>query len=68
MTVILAEDEATLYLQATTMRVWAPRGQPPVVRAAPGRAKTYFYGTLNLHTGQVRAWQTATLNAEATAA
>ena len=66
-TVILA-DEATLYLQATTMRVWAPRGQPPVVRADPGRAKTCFYGTLQLHTGQVLARQTATLNAAATAA
>ncbi len=65
---ILAEDEATLYLQATTMRGWAPRGQPPVVRADPGRAKTCFYGTLNLHTGQVLARQTATLTAAATAA
>ncbi len=64
---ILAEDEAALYLQATTTRVWAPRGQPPVVRADPGRAKTCFYGTLNLQTGQVLARQTPTLNAAATA-
>ncbi len=65
---LLATDEAVLYLQATTMRVWAPRGQPPVVRADPRRAKTCFYGSLNLHTGQVLARQTSTLNAEATAA
>jgi transposase len=66
--VILATDEAALYLQATTMSVWAPCGQPPVVRSDPGRAKTCFYGTLNLHTGQVVAYQTPTLNAEMTAA
>ncbi len=65
---ILAADEAALYLQATTTRAWAPRGQPPVVRADPGRAKTCFYGTLNLHTGQVLACQTPTLNAATTAA
>lgn len=39
-----------------------------MVRADPGRAKTCFYGTLNLHTGQVLAHQTPTLTAEATAA
>ncbi|MDQ5852385.1 MAG: IS630 family transposase [Chloroflexota bacterium] len=64
---ILAEDEASLYLQATTMRVWAPRGQAPVVAADPGRAKTSFYGTLNLHTGAEIVTQADTMNAEATA-
>ncbi len=67
-TVILAEDEAGLYLQATTTRVWAPCRQPPVVRADPGRAKTCFYGTLNLRTGHVLACQSQMLNAEATVA
>jgi transposase len=66
--VILATDEAALYLHATTMRAWAPRGQAPVVRADPGRTKTSFYGTLDLHTGQVVATQATTLNATATAA
>lgn len=65
---LLAEDEAALYLQATTHRVWAPRGQPPVVRVDPGRAKTCFYGTLNVQTGQVLARQRQTLNAAASAA
>ncbi len=64
----MAEDEAAWYLQATTTRVWAPCGQAPVVRADPGRTKTCFYGTLNLHTGEVLAQQVATLNAVATAA
>jgi len=50
-TVFLAEDEAGLYLQATTVPVWAPVGQTPVVRVDPGRAQTHFYGSLNLLTG-----------------
>ena len=48
----MPEDEASLYLQATTQAVWAPRGQTPVVRVHPGREKMSFYGTLNLQTGQ----------------
>lgn len=48
---ILAEDEASLYLQATGAQVWAPRRQPPVVRVDPQRDKTSFYGTLDLLTG-----------------
>ena len=44
----LAEDEASLYLQATTTAVWAPRGQTPVIRVHPGRGKVNFYGTLIL--------------------
>ena len=64
---ILTEDEAGLYLQATTMAVWAPRGQTPVVRAHPGREKANFYGTLNLHTGQEIVMQSSVMNAEASA-
>ena len=48
----LAGDEATLYLQASLMRVFAPTGQTPVVRADPGRKSTHFYGALNLQTGE----------------
>jgi hypothetical protein len=66
--VILAEDEASLYLQATLRRVWAPRGQPPVVPADPGRAKTSFYGTLNLRTGAELVLQAEHMNAQTTAA
>jgi transposase len=66
--VILAEDEASLYLQATLMRVWAPRGQPPVVAADPGRVKTNFYGTLNLRTGEEIVLQAEHMNAQTTAA
>ena len=66
-TLILAEDEAALYLQATTMAVWAPQGQTPVVRADPSRAKTNFYGTLNLHSGEDMVTISPVMNAQATA-
>lgn len=66
-TLILAEDEASLYLQATTTAVWAPRGQTPVVRVHPNREKVNFYGTLNLQTGQEVATREPTMNGEATA-
>jgi hypothetical protein len=66
-TVILAEDEASLYLQNTTMAVWAPKGRTPVVRSDLGRAKTNFYGTLNLHTGEDIVTQASEMNVEATA-
>lgn len=49
---IVAGDEASIYLQATLRVVWAPRGETPVVKVAPGRDHLHFYGALNLHTGQ----------------
>ncbi len=66
-TVFLAEDEAGLYLQATTCYVWSPIGHTPIVRADPGRAKTHFYGSLNLKTGQEIAMRSDNMNAEASA-
>lgn len=66
-TVFLTEDEASLYLQATSSMVWAPRGQTPVVRADPGRAKVNFYGTLNLYTGRVMITRATEMKAETTA-
>jgi transposase len=65
--VLLAEDEAALYLQATTTAVWAVRGQPPVVPVDPRRQKVCCYGTLNLGTGQDVVWQTTKMNAGTTA-
>ncbi len=64
---ILAEDEAGLYLQATTMAVWAPRGQTPVVPVHPGRKKVNFYGALNLLTGEEIVRRAQVMNAAATA-
>ena len=65
---MLADDEASLYLQATLQRLWAPRGRTPVVQAWPSRKKTNFYGTLNLTTGEVIAMRSQEMNAETTAA
>ena len=65
--VILAEDEASLYLQATTTRVWARQGQTPVVFASPSRQKTNFYGALNLSTGEVITRRSDEMNAAETA-
>jgi transposase len=56
-----------MYLQATTMAVWAPKGQTPLVRAAPGREKVCFYGTLDLWTGQDIVTRGPVMNAAATA-
>ncbi len=63
----MAEDEASLYLQATTMAVWGPRGQSFTVWCDPSRTNTNFYVTLNLQTGQELVTQAATMNAETTA-
>lgn len=66
-TVILAEDEASLYLQATTMRVWAPVGQTPCVRVDTQRDMIHFYGCLNLATGEQTAMKASMMNSETTA-
>jgi len=66
-TLFLAEDEASLYLQATTSHVWSPVGQTPIVRVDPGRKNTHFYGTLNLQTGEEIAMQSDDMNSEASA-
>lgn len=66
-TVILAQDEASLYLQATLQVVWHARGQTPVVKVDPGRDMVHFYGALNLHNGQEIAMMSPVMNAETTA-
>jgi transposase len=50
--VIVAGDEASLYLQATLQVVWAAKGETPVVKVDPGRDNVHFYGAVNLQTGQ----------------
>ena len=42
------------------------RGRPITVRCDLGRAKTSFYGALNLHTGQETVMDAPTLNAVTT--
>lgn len=63
---ILAEDEASLYLQATTMRVWHPCGQTPVIHVSPNRDSTHFYGALNLQTGDETVMRSAMMNGATT--
>jgi transposase len=65
-TVFFTQDEASLYLQATTMTVWAPRGQTPVIRADPSRKSTHFFGALNLHNGQDIVMRADEMNAKTT--
>ena len=48
------------------MAAWAPRGQTPLVRCDPGRAKVNFYGTLNLQTGQETVTQAEVMNSATT--
>ena len=57
-----------MYLQATTMNVWSPVGDTPVVRVDPGRAKVGFYGTLDVRSGRELVTRVHELNADASAA
>ncbi|MFL7839879.1 MAG: IS630 family transposase [Candidatus Promineifilaceae bacterium] len=65
--IYLTEDEASMYLQATTTSVWAPVGQTPIVKAHPQRDKVNFYGTLNLISGEEIVTKAEKMNSEATA-
>lgn len=56
-----------MYLQATTMNVWSPRGQTPVVRVDAGRSKVGFYGTLEVKTGAEIVTRSTSFNAEISA-
>lgn len=49
------------------MRVWAPIGQTPVVKADPGRDNTHCYGALNLHTGEEVVLRSEWMNAQVSA-
>src|SRR5258707_464218 len=57
-----------MYLQATTMAVWSPIGDTPVVRVDAGRTKAGFYGTLDLRTGCELVTRSQELNAKESAA
>ena len=59
--------QITSYLQASTLRVWAPVGQTPVVKCAANRDSTHFYGALNLQTGEETVLRSKWMNAGVTA-
>ena len=60
---IVAGDEASVYLQSTAQVVWAPVGQTPVVKVDPGRANLHFYGALNRQTGKEIVMRTPVMKA-----
>lgn len=64
---ILAGDEASLYLQATLKVVWHVCGQTPMLKLHPGRESTHFYGALNLLTGQETALRSKMMNGDVSA-
>lgn len=66
-TVILAEDEASIYLQASNTYVWAPRGHTPVLRVDTQRDCTHLYGSLNLITGKEIIMRSQAMNSDTTA-
>ncbi len=50
--VIWAMDQMSLYFQATLTRVWAAKGQTPIVRIAPQRDHIHWYGALDVRRGR----------------
>lgn len=46
------------------MRVWARRGQTPIIAVDAGRANTHFYGALNLMSGTETVLRSDLMNAE----
>jgi transposase len=64
--VVLAEDEAKVYLQAEAMAVWAPKGQTPQVRLDPRKDAACFYGTLDLRTGKELVTRSERMDSQAT--
>lgn len=64
---IVAGDEASLYLQATTQRVWHQRGHTPIVKLDPSRKHIHFFGGLDLQSGQEVTMRATVMNAETSA-
>ena len=59
-------DQMSLYLQATTKRVWFPKGQRPIVSVSPPRDCQHWYGPLCLASGQEVALSVPAVNGEMT--
>jgi hypothetical protein len=49
--VILALDQMSAYLQASTTHVWSLVGQTPLVWVTPQRECVHFYGALDVISG-----------------
>lgn len=63
---IISLDEMSLYLQATTKRVWFPVGRRPVIRVSPQRDCQHWYGALCLDSGQQVALSVPKLDGQMT--
>jgi len=63
---IITMDEMSLYLQATTTRVWYPMGQRPIVTVSPQRDCQHWYGALCLNNGQEVALSVPGLDSQTT--
>lgn len=50
---MLAEDEMSLFFQATLTSIWQPKGKTVVVKTYSGQTKQSFYGAQNLRDGKV---------------
>jgi transposase len=67
--VVLAEDEAKVYLQSPAQAVWAPKGQTPQVRLDPrNKEAACFYGTLDLRSGNEIVTRSEMMESQATIA
>ena len=64
--IIVTMDEMSLYLQATTRRVWYPVGQRPIVRVSPQRDCQHWYGALCLESGHEVALSVLGLDSQTT--
>lgn len=64
---VIAIDEMSLYSQATVTRLWAARGQTPIVRVSGQRDHVHFYGALNLCSGHEFALPRLEMNSIETA-
>ena len=64
---IVAGDEASLYLQATIRKVWHQQGHTPIIKLDPSRKHIHFYGGLDLQSGQEVTMRSAVMNAEVSA-
>lgn len=49
--VMVTMDPMSLYFQATMTRVWARRGQTPIIQGATQRDQVHLYGALKVCSG-----------------
>lgn len=64
--VILAEDEASVFFQATISSIWQPRGKNIRIKTYSGQEKISFYGSLNLRNGKEHTMRCKRQNQTAT--